>query len=114
MTVELAAVTTVSSNAFDICAARSNGALTASRLRSVIKGSSPVGEERFCFMQVLGHSAREHRVEMALSANMSWEKFAQRFEELTGINRNRAHFATTLYSVPDENVSEYVDDRMIA
>lgn len=114
MTVELAAITSVPSSAFDLCAARSNGALTASRLRAVIKGSSPVGEERFCFMQVLGQSLREHRVEMALAANLSWEKFAQRFEELTGINRDRAHFATTLYAVPDENVADYVQERLIA
>ena len=103
MTVELA---TTSNNAFDICAARSNGALSAHRLMQIIKGASPVGQERFCFMAVLGHSSREHRVEMAIASGMSWIKFASRFQDLTGISKDRAHFATTLYPSMGE---EYVE-----
>lgn len=103
MTVELA---TSNQNAFDICAARSNGALSPHRLAQILKGSSPVGHERFCFMAVLGHSSREHRVEMALSSGMCWNKFARRFQELTGISKDRAHFATTLYATMGE---EYVE-----
>lgn len=103
MTVEIA---TTSFNAFDICAARSNGTLSAHRLVQILKGSAPVGDERFCFMAVLGHSSREHRVEMALATGMSWTKFASRFQDLTGISKDRAHFATTLYASMGE---EYVE-----
>ncbi len=76
MTAELA---TPTQSALDICASRSDGALSAHRLLQILKGASPMGSERFCFMAVLGKSSREHRVELALAAGMTWNKFASRF-----------------------------------
>jgi len=103
-----------SSNPFEVAAGRSHGVMDGRRLLAVIKGSSPVGDERFCMMAVLGNSSQAQRIEMALRAGLSWAKFAERFEALTGISRKRAHYATTLYPSLNEVVEPLLDERCIA
>lgn len=110
MTVKLVAT---QSGVFNTCAARSAGALTADRLMKILKGKPPVGNERFCFMAVLGRSTHDERVQMALESNLAWSKFAQRFQDLTGIHRSRVDSDTSLLEAPESDFSE-TDLRLIA
>ena len=79
-------------------AARSVGILSARRLRQILRGASPVGDERFVFWAVLVSGPIGERRQLAAAAGLSWDKFASRFQALTGIHRDRANCATSLYA----------------
>jgi hypothetical protein len=95
--------------AFQGVSLRTNNVVSAARVREIVRGSEPVGDERFCLGQALIDSSPTDRVEMALDAKLSWVRFAARFQELTGIHRDRAAHATTLYA-PYEEMDEYQED----
>lgn len=79
-------------------AARSGGALSTRRLREILRGASPEGDERFIFWPVLVGGHIGERRQLAAAVDLSWDKFARRFQALTGIHRDRAGHATALYS----------------
>lgn len=79
-------------------AARSDGAISARRLREILRGANPVGEERFVFWAVLAGGHIGERKQLAAAAGMSWDKFAARFQALTGIHRDRVGRVTSRHS----------------
>ncbi|WP_152658702.1 hypothetical protein [Devosia chinhatensis] len=88
-------VLTLAEVALSRAAARSSGALSTSRLRQILRGASPEGNERFVFQAVLASGTIGERRQLAAAAGISWGKFASRFQALTGIHRDRAGSATS-------------------
>ena len=88
-------------------AARTNGTVSPVRLRQILRGSPPLGEERFVFWPVLVEGPIGERRQLAAAANLPWAKFAARFQALTGIHRDRASYAKTLYARLDEGWPDF-------
>lgn len=100
-------VTHLGSYVLERAARRSAGAISPARLRQILQGATPVWEERFCFWDVLAQSSPAERVHLAIHIGKSWPQFAARFEALTGIGRERARYAQTLYpSQGDQAVTD--------
>lgn len=78
--------------------ARSGWRLSKRRLRQILRGASPQGDERFILWAVLVGGHIGERRQLAFAAGLSWDKFAARFQALTGIHRDRVGHATALYS----------------